>query len=354
MQIVEARDTSATERRPAGRLPGKAAALRPAEARFVRPAAFDRLLPHWRGLADRAFVANPFMAPEFIEPAAAHLAARDELLLAAIFRPHALSEELIGLFALSQKQPRGLALLRAPTASLWTHPLFPDGTPLLSADPNDAKTAVTAFLDAVSAGGRHILMFPAMPVASPVVELIAGAAAVRGLQPRLGETITHTRGLDIMLSRPPAASHVTIAREPAPVQAMLEQALALDAARSRLPGEPAAALFDQRQLSFLRAAARGFSHTRQIVMARFCDGQRKAAAAALLAPGMAYMWRLFGAAAHDPSVEAALATAISTATERQVVAATTEPVAGICMPPFRTATLSLAEGRQRALNLWSI
>jgi hypothetical protein len=354
MQIVEARDTSAAERRPEGKTPGKAVARRPAETRFVRPAAFDRLLPHWRGLADRAFVANPFMAPEFIEPAAAHLAARDELLLAAVFRPHARSEELIGLFALSQKPPRGLALLRTPAVSLWTHPLFPDGTPLLAEDPRDAKTAVTALLDAIAAGGRHILKFPAMPVASPVVELIADAAAAHGLQPGLGETVTHTRGLDIMLSRPPAADHVSIAREPAPVQAMLEQALAFDAARSRMPGEPAAALFDQRQLSFLRAAARGFSHTRQIVMARFDDGRRKAAAAALLAPGVAYVWRLFGAAAHDPTVEAALATAISSATERQVVAATAEPVAGICMPPFRTATLTLAESPQRALNMWSI
>jgi hypothetical protein len=346
MQVIEAPHEIATRR-------ARAQSGSP-ELRFIRPATFDRLLPHWRGLADRALVANPFMAPEFIEPAAAHLAARDEMLLAAVFQPHARSEELIGLFALAQKQPRGFSLLRAPTATPWAHPLFADSTPLLSTDAADARSAILTLLDGIAGHGEGPLSFPALPVKSPIVDLMAEVAAERGLDATFGRPSVHTHGLDIMLSRPPSAEHVALAREPAPVQAMLEQALAFDATRPRVPGEASAALFDQRQVSFLRAAVRGFAHTRQIVMARFDDGRRKAAAAALLAPGMVYMWRLFGTAAHDPSVEAALATVIANATERQVVAAAAEPVAGICMPPLRTATLTLSGAAQRTLNAWSM
>jgi hypothetical protein len=92
----------------------------------------------------------------------------------------------------------------------------------------------------------------------------------------------------------------------------------------------------------MRAAVRGFSHTRQVAMARLDDGRRRAAALAWLSADRAFVWRLFGKDAHNPSVEMALARAICVATGRTPFAAAQTPVSGVGMAAFPTVTATLS------------
>jgi hypothetical protein len=308
---------------------------------LTSPAAFDKLKPHWRGLADRAITQNPFMAPEFIEPAAALLAKRQELTLAAVYRRHARSEELIGLFALGQMIRRAFPLGSAPVPTFWSHRCLADATPLLSADTTDATDAVAALLDATEAPRRGGFIMPALAAGSAALSAISAAAAARGLDLRLSGETAHSHGLHIMLREPQIAAGVTVVREPAPLMAMLEQALAMDAAAPRAAGQAPADLMDHQMLAFLRATVRGFAHTRQAVMARLDAGGMRASLLAWLGADQAFIWRLFGPDARNPTAEAALAFAVGTATGRTPVAATADPVSGFCMAAHPTVTASL-------------
>jgi hypothetical protein len=309
---------------------------------IVPPAGFDRLKAHWRGLADKAVTPNPFMAPEFLEPAAVHLAQRHELALAAVFRRHARSQELIGLFALTQNQRRAFGFGRAADPSLWSHPEFPDATPLLGSDAGDAEAAAEALFDAVGAGRRGGLTMPFLAADSAALAVLRSVAERKGLAVQLSRHDPHSHGLHLMLREPRAAAAVMVARDPTPLMAMLEQALAMDAQRPRLPGQPTAELGDQRLLSFTRAAVRGFSHTGAAVMARFEQDGRRAAALAWLSGGNAHVWRLFGPDASHPTAEAALAHAIGAASGARPIAATREPVSGLCMAAKPTVTMRLS------------
>jgi hypothetical protein len=308
---------------------------------FVRPNASDKLLPDWRGLADNALEPNPFMAPEFVLPAAIHLARPDDVTLVCAWKTHARSRELIGLFLMHAQRPRSFGWPQPRLAGLWSHPAMPLAAPLLSREPALAAAAMLAFIDALQAGRAARATFPAIPAASAVAELIRAAAAVRGLAMEASADGAHSRGLDIMLTRNPDSGPVTVARDPTALRAMLEQALAMDAAAPRIPGEAGPAIFATDELTFLRAVVRGFSHTGQVILARFSDGARKAAACAVLAPDRVYLWRLFGPSAHDPMAEAVLSCALRDATGLPVTAATAHPTAGFCTTPLRTQTLSL-------------
>jgi hypothetical protein len=302
----------------------------------IEPASFDKLKPHWRGLADRALTPNPFMSPEFIEPAAVHLAGRNELALAAVFRQHSRSEELIGLFAVRPQLPASLSFGRSGRPSLWSHPWMTDATPLLSADRDDARDAVQAIFGAFGTIQRGGLTIPSIAAGSAALEVIGEAAAARGMTVRLSPQDTHSRGLHIVIDRPAPFDGIAVAREPATLVAMLEQALAMDAAAAG-----PSALHDLKTISFLRAAVRGFSHTRQAVMARIDDGKQRAAALAWLSPDRALIWRLFGPHGRRPSMELALARAIGNATGRRPAAASFEPVAGFGMEPHATVTATI-------------
>jgi hypothetical protein len=305
------------------------------------PEAFDRLKPHWRGLADKAVTRNPFMAPEFLEPAAVHLAQRGELSLAAVFRKHAHSDELIGLFAMGATPRRTFPFGRAGAQTLWNHPCFTDATPLLSADGDDAQAAAGAILDVYGASGHCGLTLPSVVQGSRALSAITAAAESRGLVAHSSSPDLHSHGLHLMLSAPADLSAVTVARDPAPLLAMTEQALAMDAALLAT-GRRGPELRDQRLVSFIRAAVRGFSHTRSAVIARFDKNGRRAAALAWLSTEKAFIWRLFGPDAHDPAVEAALARAIGNATGRTPVGASHAPIAGFCAEAHPTQTVRLA------------
>jgi hypothetical protein len=308
---------------------------------FSRPAASEKLTPDWRGLADSALEANPFMAPEFVLPAAIHLARQDDLMLASAWKTHPRSRELIGLFLIHTQRARAFGWPQPRRTEVWSHPATPLGPLLLSRDAALAETAAGALIDALRAGRTARLAFPAIPAGGAVAEAIQSAAARRGVVLDATVDQPRSRGLDIMLTRAPASGPVVVAREPAALRAMLEQALAMDAATPRLPGDVSPALFAADELAFLRSVTRGFAQTGQIAMARLHDGPRKAAAVALLAPDRAYLWRLFGPSAHDPMAEAALACALRDATGLPVAAATAHPTAGFCTTPLRTRTLSL-------------
>ncbi|MGL4240665.1 MAG: hypothetical protein ACRCTI_06090, partial [Beijerinckiaceae bacterium] len=93
---------------------------------FVRAAACEKLLPEWRGLADQSLDDNPFMLPEFVQPAAAHLSAGADPLLVAVWTHHIRSRELIGLFAVTlQRAPGPAGWVRQRRVSLWRHPSLP-------------------------------------------------------------------------------------------------------------------------------------------------------------------------------------------------------------------------------------
>jgi hypothetical protein len=308
---------------------------------LVPAAAGDKLLPDWRGLADTALFANPFMAPEFMQPAAVHLARADDMMLAAAWRKHARSRELIGLFALTIQRPRGLRWLQPRTASLWADGAMPLPAVLLSADAAAAQQATAALVGALEKTGVRRVAFPKVEVASRFAEVLGAASAARAGALAQGADDVHSRGLDIMLTVAPHINAVTLAQDPPSLRAMLEQALAMDAATPRQSGDAAPVLFDAQGLAFLRAMVRGFSHTGQIVMARYNEGARKAVAIALMGRERAYLWRLLGPAAHDPKAETALTWAIREATGLPVSAATDYPMAGFCTAPMRTRTFTL-------------
>jgi hypothetical protein len=304
------------------------------------PEAFDRLKPHWRGLADKALTPNPFMAPEFLEPAAMHLAQRGELTLAAIFRKHARSDELIGLFAMGSTPRRTFPFGRAGAPTLWVNPCFADATPLLSSDADDAAAAAGAMLDAFGAAGRGGLTLPAVAEGSLTLSALVAAAEARGLAARTSSPDTHSRGLHMVLHEPAEVASVTVARDPAPLMAMTEQALAMDAILVT-NGRRGPELRDQRFVSFVRAAIRGFSHTRSVVIARYEKDGRRAAALAWLSADKAFIWRLFGPDAQDPRVEAALAHAIGSATGKTPVGASHFPISGFGTQAHPTQTVRL-------------
>jgi hypothetical protein len=307
-----------------------------------RMSAADKLLPDWRGLLDIALEDNPFMCPEFMQPAAAHLVRGAEVMLAAAWRQHARSRELIGLFILAPHRPRGLAWLQPRTVALWSGGPLPLAPMLLSPDPDAASAAIAAlvaFADDAQAG--H-LVFPAVDAAGPAAPLIAAVASDQGLGLSRLDDASHSRGLDFMIAPEHVGLDVTVTSEPSGLRAMLEQALAMDAGMIEGEAGMAAAVFDTAELAFLRAVVRGFSRNARIVMARVDDGGRKAVAIALLARDRAYLWRIFGRSADEPMAQLALARAIMTASGRAVHAAAARPIAGFCTTPLRTATLDVS------------
>jgi hypothetical protein len=327
--------------KPAPTAPRCAADPRDVSVELVPAAACSRLLPDWRGLADRALQPNPFMAPEFLLPAAMHLSGSKDLVLACVWKSHPRSRELIGLFALAVPRARGFSWRQADRSALWAHSTVPLGTPLLSQDPAAAAAALSAFITSQRRGGLPGLSFPSVEAGSGLMALLAEAAISRGLTVSQSPDATHSRGLDINLTREPETSGVMLAQDPASLRAMLEQALAMDAAMPRETGSAPPVIYDASRLAFLRAVIRGFAQTGQIIMARLNDGSRKAVAIAVIGPDRAYLWQLFGPSAREPGTEAALTCAIRAALSKPVAAATAHPVAGFCTMPLRTQTIVL-------------
>jgi hypothetical protein len=307
-----------------------------------RMSAADKLLPDWRGLLDAALEDNPFMCPEFMQPAAAHLVRGTEVMLLAAWRQHARSRELIGLFVLAPHRPRGFSWLQPRSVALWSGGPSPLAPMLLSPDREAASAAIAALVAfANDAQAAHVLL-PAVDAAGPATSLVEAISTAHDLSLSRFDDASHSRGLDFMVAPEHVGLAVTVASEPAGLRAMLEQALAMDAGVIRDEPGMAAALFDAAEVAFLRAVVRGFSRTARIVMARIDDGGRKAAAIALLARDRAYLWRIFGRSADEPMAQLALARAIMTASGRPVHAAAARPIAGFCTTPLRTATFELS------------
>jgi Acetyltransferase (GNAT) domain len=305
-------------------------------------AACARLLPDWRGLADRALAPNPFMSPAFVLPAAMHLFGARDPVITAVWRRHARSRELVGLFVSAVSRTRGFGWRPAGRGGLWSHDMMPLGAPLLSADTEAAAAVLSAFVSAQRRMGDGGVAFPAIETAGALASLLTSVAEALNLTVTLSPDADHSRGLDINLTRDPETAHVVLAQDPASLRAMLEQALAMDAALPRAPGDTPAIIDDTGRLAFMRAVVRGFAQTGQITMARLNDGSRKAVAIALVGPDRAYLWRMLGPSAHDPLVEAALTCAIRASVAMPVAAATAYPVAGFCTVPLRTQSVVLS------------
>lgn len=317
----------------------------PMEIELVPAAASDSLLPHWRGLADQALEANPFMAPEFILPASMHLSVGAPLMLACVWRKHARSRELTGLFPLTRVAGRAFGWLAGPRFAMWSHPLMPISMPLLCRDPDMAARAITTFLT-VQLTSRREFTFPTVRAGGAVAAALGTAAvgtAVFGLQLTVSRQADapHSRGLDIDLQRPPLPDTAVLAQEPATLRSMLEQALVMDATVDRQPGAAPAVIHDASRLAFLRAVVRGYAQTGQVIMAKLNADGRKAVGIAIVGEHSGYLWQMFGPAAHDPMAEAAIACALRTALGKPMVAAVSHPIAGFCTVPLRTETIRL-------------
>ncbi len=341
MTLVDGADTT-MKAQPARKpgAPGRAGPEAEISVTFVPAAASEKLLPDWRGLADQALESNPFMAPEFIQPAAMHLAGAEALTLACVWRRHPRSQELIGVFALAGPRLRRFRWLQSRKTGLWLNAAMPLSAALLARNPAVARQAVLALLDSLSSGDYRRVCFPGVDADGPLADILAeiGSGRVGGVA--AAPDLPRSRGLDIMLRSSPGPDTVAVAREPAALRAMLEQALVMDAGAPRSEGDPAPLLFDARGLAFLRAAVRGFANTGQVLMGRYSEDGRKAAAVALVGADRTFLWRLFGPAAQDPRAEAALACAFAEAAGKPVVAAAHQPMAGFCVQPLRTQAMA--------------
>jgi hypothetical protein len=309
---------------------------------YLRASASDRLLPDWRGLADRALDASPFMLPEFILPAAAHLSPGAELTLATAWKAHPRTRELIGLFVQAPQPQRALPWRSRRRSALWSHRLLPLAPVLLSSDPDAARLAVKAYIDAAMRDRIATATIPAVERGGMLEDIIAVIGEDLGLMLSSTDDAARSRGLDIMVSDDRTTTAVQIAHDPATIRAMLEQALAMDVAVDRGSRDRPPVLFDAGELSFMRAVARGFASLERIVMARLIDGERRAMGIGLAARDRVYLWRLLGPSARDPAVEAALTRAIAAAAGTPAIAATDHPIAGFCAAPLRTASLQLS------------
>ena len=234
---------------------------------LVRAGALETIVADWRALQQAAVDDLPFMSPDFVLPAACHLAAGDGPDLVAIWERCDAERTLVGLVPLQ----KGVATLgdvwsRPRKATLWQHELQPFAAPLLAGPSDRASRAIDAFfgwLDRQPAVSSFTM--GAMPSASVAADLLIQAATRRRLPLLRRRRPDSTRGLDFKpKGLQGAIDAIAIASEPAALRAALERLLCLDGRRA--VNEPII-LQDPMQPALLRTVVRSFGREGRAIIA---------------------------------------------------------------------------------------
>lgn len=314
-------------------------------------AAAETIEPQWRALLARSTEASPFMSPDFLLPAAIHQSGDGGPDLAAIWEDTCGTRSLAGLFALRSGASSAVeGWTRPRSAALWRHPMQPSAAPLLDGDDERARRAVGAFLDWAAAQSLYSGFEGAgLAVGCAAARLLVEEARARHWPVSERRDAERTRGMHFMPDGLHAAvERVAIAAEPQSLRAAVERLLCLDGQASP---RDAILLRDPLLPSLLRAAVRGFGREGRAVIAT-TEGRRgeaggdpagaaEAGGLFLLGRDRAYLWRLFGAGAEDPAIEAALAVAVHRRFGMPVAAASTQRLAGVGSAPMPTQSLSI-------------
>ncbi len=129
-------------------------------------------------LADRALEPNPFLLPEFLEPAI------------RAFGPSRLKLATVsdrGELRFFAAVVDGVGLLAGPQLRVWTHPYAPLGVPLMQA--GAAAQVGDAVLKYLHTSGRHLIALPDMPLAGAAAKALKAAAARRGFWTEAGRQL---------------------------------------------------------------------------------------------------------------------------------------------------------------------
>lgn len=138
-------------------------ALEPVEA-------LPRLSERIARLAERALEPNPFLLPDFLEPAIAGLAKKP--LRLAIF------SDRDDLHFFAPVAISGGHILGGRRFSTWAHPYAPLGTPLIDRDL--APVVTDALIAHMRTTGRTLFSLPHLPLKSPAAEALRAAAGRNG------------------------------------------------------------------------------------------------------------------------------------------------------------------------------
>jgi CelD/BcsL family acetyltransferase involved in cellulose biosynthesis len=157
-------------------------ALEPVEA-------LPRLSERVTRLAERALETNPFLLPEFLEPAIQAIGPKG--LKLAVFS----DRDDLRFFA--PVLASGGGLFGGRKLSVWTHPYAPLGAPLI--DREMAEPVADSLIGHMRASRRNMLILPDMPLKGPAAQVLRTAAGRHGysvsagrqkrpiLYPRAGE-----------------------------------------------------------------------------------------------------------------------------------------------------------------------
>ncbi len=303
----------------------------------------ESVLPDWRSLEANALEPNPFLSPDFMIPARSHLIDAGGMGLALAFEQQDGVRVLTGLFPLvPRNRAFGTGWFSPSRAALWSHPLQPMSTPLLSADPRQAKRAVAAFFEWLQQRRPRLSVFDAhgLTEGGKTHALLLEEAFRRGLPVRRSRDAAHTHGLDF---RPkglqPMAEAVRVIRDPLGVRRALERLFCLDAVAA---GNTASAiLVHPRRIAFLRAVARSFALRDRLSIALIDTATTQAGAVVLHSGDQAFLWWLAGPSGSQPLAQAAIASATERALGMPLLAATQHPLSGLGTEPLLTESLQI-------------
>jgi CelD/BcsL family acetyltransferase involved in cellulose biosynthesis len=132
--------------------------------------ALPRLAERIRALADRAMETNPFLLPEFLEPAIRALGSKR--LRLAIF------SDRDDLHFFAPVVTGGGQFLGARRFSVWAHPYAPLGSPLI--DKDTAPQVTDSLIAHMRTSGRTLFSVPHLPLNGPAANALRSAAARSG------------------------------------------------------------------------------------------------------------------------------------------------------------------------------
>lgn len=331
------------------------AGLREMHVAAVSPEMLESIEGDWRLLLGKSVDDMPFMSPDFLLPAARHLAAADGPELIAVWEESGEGRTLVGLLPLH----RGVAAMgdvwmRPRKARLWRHGLQPFAAPLLAGPHDRARRTMEALFDWLDRQpGLQSFAATALPSGSAAAHLIAQTADRRRLPVLRRRGRDLTRGLAFKpTGLRAAADAVTIATEPADLRGALERILCLDGHGSL---DQPIALDDPMQIAMLRATVRSFGRSGRALIAE--AGESRAGALFLIGREKAFLWRTFGEGAANPVVEAALVIATERRLGLPIAAASTRPLCGAGTDAVPTETLMMGLSPESSsmvarLRLW--